>query len=143
MSRVASGPQILASFWHSTFGRLHATEILFGKETKDNKVQIEIQILKDGYQVEQFQEKHDFQIKDMNHAVHQYTLLILELVSFVKMATTTVEEDQPSAPMIIVAGLAFLMLQTNFQLFNFLMVERVSIWSFHFNCIAHSLLSKH
>ena len=53
----------------------------------------------------------NFQIKDMNHVVHKCSLLLLELVFFVRMATSA-EEHQPSAPIIIVAGSSFPLFQT-------------------------------
>ena len=49
---------------------------------------------------------NDFQIKGMIHEVHKYSLLLFELVFFIRMATTTVEHQIP-VPMISVAGLSF------------------------------------
>ena len=56
------------------------------------------------------QPKHstlDFQIKGMIHEVHKYSLLLLDLVFFARMATTTVEHQNPLL-MISVAGSLFL-----------------------------------
>ena len=39
----------------------------------------------------------------MNHVVQKHSLLLLELVSYVQLATTAVE-DQPPTQKIIVAG---------------------------------------
>ena len=39
----------------------------------------------------------------MNHVVQKHSLLLLELVSYVQLATTGVEDQLP-APQIIVAG---------------------------------------
>ena len=53
-----------------------------------------------------------FQIKDMNHVVPKHRLLLLELVSFVQMTTTTsAAKHQDPMPTIIVAGASFTMLK--------------------------------